>query len=147
MCNDLTSALDKVLHLAALVSADMNRFERESGLTAARIHVLWVLGAAGPSTQQSLASELGVSPRNVTGLVDGLVASGHVSRKPHPADRRAVLVTPTSRGEATIRELVASHADLAQRLFSDVPAERLAVFVTTLDHTITTFARLMEDTP
>lgn len=147
MSNDLTSALDKVLHLAALVSADMNRFERESGLTAARIHVLWVLGAAGPSTQQSLASELGVSPRNVTGLVDGLVASGHVSREPHPADRRAVLVTPTPRGEATIRELVASHADLAQRLFSDVPAERLAVFVTTLDHTITTFARLMEDTP
>lgn len=147
MFNDLTSALDKVLHLAALVSADMNRFERESGLTAARIHVLWVLGAAGPSTQQSLASELGVSPRNVTGLVDGLVASGHVSREPHPADRRAVLVTPTSRGEATIRELVASHAGLAQRLFSDVPAERLAVFVTTLDHTIMTFARLMEDTP
>lgn len=147
MPSDLTSALDKVLHLAALVSADLTRFERESGLTAARIHVLWLLGAAGPSTQQSLASELGVSPRNVTGLVDGLVASGHVSREPHPADRRAVLVTPTSRGEATIRELVASHDDLAQRLFSDVPAARLAVFVTTLDHTITTFARLMEDTP
>jgi DNA-binding MarR family transcriptional regulator len=146
MSIELTSALDKVLSLAALVSADMNRFEREAGLTAARIHVLWVLGAAGPSTQQFLAAELGVSPRNVTGLVDGLVASGHVSREPHPADRRAVLVTPTPRGEATIRELVASHDDLAQRLFGEVPAERLAAFVTTLDHTITTFARLMEET-
>jgi DNA-binding MarR family transcriptional regulator len=82
----------------------------------------------------------------VTGLVDGLVASGHVSREPHPADRRAVLVTPTPRGQATIRELVASHDDLAQRLFGEVPAERLAAFVTTLDHTITTFARLMEET-
>jgi len=146
MPSDLTSALDKVLHLATLVNADLNRFERESGLTTARIHVLWVLGAAGPSTQQSLAAELSVSPRNVTGLVDGLVASGHVSREPHPTDRRAVLVTPTSLGEATIRELLTSHDDLARTLFADVPAERLALFVSTLDHTIVTFTRLMEET-
>jgi DNA-binding MarR family transcriptional regulator len=81
----------------------------------------------------------------VTGLVDGLVASGHVSREPHPTDRRAVLVTATSLGEATIRELVTGHDDLARTLFADVPAERLAVFVSTLDHTIVTFTRLMED--
>ncbi len=72
----LTDALDKVLHLAALVGTDLTRFQRESGLTASRTHLLWVLRAAGPSTQQSLAATLSVSPRNVTGLVDGLVASG-----------------------------------------------------------------------
>ena len=141
----LTGALDKVLHLATLVNADLARFERESGLTTSRIHLLWVLGAAGPSTQASLAESLGVTPRNVTGLVDGLVASGHVSREPHPTDRRATLVTPTKAGRAAIRDLVESHEELADQLFGAVPARRLAAFVTTLDETITAFARLMEE--
>ena len=140
-----TEALDKVLHLATLVQADLARFERKSGLTTSRIHLLWVLGAAGPSTQQSLAEALGVTPRNVTGLVDGLVTSGHVTREPHPTDRRATLVTPTSTGEATIRELLDSHVDLAKQLFGHVPERRLGVFVETLDDTIATFTRLMEE--
>src|SRR5919112_1260361 len=76
-----TATLDKVLHLATLVATDLARFERESELTTSRTHLLWTLGAAGPSTQQSLATALGVSARNVTGLVDGLAASGHVSRE------------------------------------------------------------------
>ena len=141
-----TAVLDKVLHLATLVEADMARFQRESGLTSARIHLLWVLGASGPSTQQSLAAALRVSARNVTGLVDGLVASGHVSREPHPTDRRATLVTPTRKGAAAIRELVDSHEHLARQLFGDVRAKELALFAATLDATIATFTRLMEET-
>lgn len=143
---DLTATLDKVLHLATLVGADLARFERESELTTARTHLLWVLGATGPSTQQSLASALGVSARNVTGLVDGLVSSGHVSRAAHPTDRRATLVTPTAKGEVVIHSLVEGHGQLARRLFERVPAERLAVFAATLDDTIATFTRLMEET-
>lgn len=142
----LTAVLDRVLHLATLVGADLERFQAESGLTTSRAHLLWVLGAAGPSTQQSLASALNVSARNVTGLVDGLGASGHVSREPHPTDRRATLVTPTAKGERAIRELRESHEQLARQLFAHVPADRLAVFAATLDETITAFARLMEET-
>lgn len=142
---DLTGALDKVLHLAMLVGADMERFHRESGLTTARTHLLWVVGTSGPSTQQALAVVLDVSARNVTGLVDGLVSTGHVSREAHPTDRRATLVTPTAKGEAAIRDLVESHEDLARQLFGHVPAEQLATFAATLDDTIATFARLMEE--
>ena len=142
----LTAVLDKVLHLATLVGTDMTRFQQESGLTTSRAHLLWVLGAAGPGTQQSLAAALGVSARNITGLVDGLVTSGHVTRQTHPTDRRATLVTPTAKGETAIRELRDSHEQLARQLFEQVPAEQLAVFAATLDQTITTFARLMKET-
>lgn len=147
MADVLGSALDKVLHLSALVSTDLARFEAEAGLTASRIHLLWVLGLAGPATQRSLAMTLDVSPRNITGLVDGLVASGHVTREPHPHDRRAWVVTPTMLGEQTIRSLREGHADLARQLFGQVPADRLAAFVATLDQTIATFAELVEDPP
>ena len=141
-----TAALDKLLHLATLVGSDLTRFERESGLTTSRTHLLWILGAAGPSTQQSLAVALGVSARNVTGLVDGLVASGHVTREPHPSDRRATSVTPTAKGAAAIRSLIDSHEELAHQLFGHVPAERLDAFAATLDETVATFSRLMEGT-
>ncbi len=142
---DLTVVLDRVLLLSTLVQADLARFERDEGLTTSRVHLLWVLGQAGPSTQQALAVALDVTPRNVTGLVDGLVTSGHVTREPHPADRRATLVTPTEKGRRAIADLVRSHEDLAQRLFDEVPRERLAVFAEVLEETAARFARLMEE--
>ncbi len=139
-----TAVLDQVLHLSMLVQADLSRFEREQGLTTARVHLLWVLGEAGPTTQQALAQALGVTPRNITGLVDGLVGSSHVSREPHPSDRRATLVTPTALGAEVVARLQDSHVDLAQRLFGDVPDERLAVFAGVLEDTTQRFAVLME---
>ena len=145
MAEQLTGALDKVLYLSTLVATDLARFEQDSGLTAPRIHLLWTLGHTGPSPQQALAIALGVTPRNVTGLVDGLVASGHVTRESHPTDRRATLVTPTELGSQTIRDLRDSHEDLARQLFGAVPGRRLAAFVTTLDETIATFERLMTE--
>ena len=145
MTNELTTALDRVLHLSTLVATDLARFEEDSGLTAPRIHLLWMLGHTGPSIQQTLVTALDVTARNVTGLVDGLVASGHVTREPHPTDRRATLVTPTDLGRQTIRDLRDSHDDLARQLFGAVPSRRLATFVTTLDETIATFERLMKE--
>ncbi len=139
---ETTSVLDRVLLLAHLVQADLARFEREEGLSTARVHLLWVLGGTGPSTQQALAQALEVTPRNA--YVDGLVASGHVTREAHPGDRRATLVTPTPLGASTIEGLTTSHVDLAQRLFGDVPDDRLAVFAEVLDETTARFARLME---
>ncbi|TNM50270.1 MarR family transcriptional regulator [Nocardioides albidus] len=123
----------------------MARFEKESGLTGPRVQLLWALGGTGPTTQRSLATALDVTPRNITGLVDGLVASGHVTREQHPADRRATLVTPTALGAQVIDDLRESHADLARQLFGEIPARRLNTFVATLDETIATFARLMEN--
>lgn len=142
---DLTAVLDKVLHLSMLVNADLTRFEQESGLTTARIHLLWTLGLTGPATQQSLATALEVTPRNVTGLVNGLVGSGHVTREPHPTDRRATLVTPTSLGNKAIRALVESHTDLAEQLFGDLTPRQVSSFERTLDGTIARFARLMAE--
>jgi len=138
-----TSALDHLLELATLVQADLARFEKEQGLTTARTHLLWVVGESGPSTQQALASSLGVTPRNVTGLVDGLVASGHVTREPHPGDRRAALVTLTDLGTSTVASLVEGHATLADALFGHLGPGRLADFAEVLGETVSRFGALM----
>jgi Mn-dependent DtxR family transcriptional regulator len=75
-------------------------------------------------TQRALADATGVSARNVTGLVDGLVDTGFVTREPHPSDRRAALITLTERGAATADELVREQAVLAEALFGDLPDAR-----------------------
>jgi DNA-binding MarR family transcriptional regulator len=139
-----TDALDRLLALHALLRDDMARFEQRHGLTGPRVHLLWVLGATGPSTQAALAQALGVSPRNVTGLVDGLAGSGHVTREAHPGDRRASLVTLTANGQDLVAALQRDHARLADQLFGDLPAERREDLVEMLDDTLGRLRGLVE---
>jgi hypothetical protein len=56
-----------------------------------------------------------VSPRNVTGLVDGLAESGFVTREPHPTDRRATLVALTERARASKAQMDQGARDAAVR--------------------------------
>lgn len=115
------AALGQILELTVLLSADMERGLAVQGLTPSRAHLLWELQRMGPSTQQALAGALDVSPRNVTSLVDGLVATGFVTREPHPTDRRAALVTFTEHGARVAEGFVRGRADIADLLFTGMP--------------------------
>jgi DNA-binding MarR family transcriptional regulator len=70
----------------------------ENGLTLPSLRVLERLHCQGPAMMRTLADELGLSPRNMTALVDGLEGSALVARRPHPSDRRAVVVELTASG-------------------------------------------------
>jgi DNA-binding MarR family transcriptional regulator len=126
--------LDRVLELTVLLGRDMADSLAREGLTESRAHVLWQLQQRGPCIQAELAADLHVTPRTITALVDGLVATGFVTREPHPSDRRAALVTFTSRGRATAQALADGHRRLARQLFADLPA---GDFDTGLRHVIT----------
>lgn len=119
-----------------LLHDDMTRALARDGLTESRTHLLWVLLRQGPATQRALADALRVSARNVTGLVDALVATGFVTREPHPTDRRAALVTLTEHGERTTAVLARDYAELARALFADMPAERFECFVAGLERVL-----------
>lgn len=117
--------LDRLLQIADLFQKDMARAFEGTGLTPARVHLLWMLQHAGPSTQRALAQLLEVSPRNITGLVDALEGSGHVRRTPHPTDRRAVLVELTADAARTMTRMQQEHDELNATLVAAVaPADR-----------------------
>jgi DNA-binding MarR family transcriptional regulator len=101
-----------------VLNDDMTQAIEALGLTPSRTHLLWELGQRGPVPQRVLAEALNVTPRAVTGLVDALVANGLVTREPHPSDRRATLVTFTSRGKRLVAQLKRDHETLARALFS-----------------------------
>ena len=110
-------ALEHLLEVATLLGEGMEADAAGRGLSVARVEVLWVLQHRGPLRQCDLADFLRVSPRNITGLVDGLEASGFAARHPHPSDRRAFLVSLTDTGRALTEALVADQDDFASFLF------------------------------
>lgn len=132
MRTDHRSALARVLELSILVNEDMDRGLEPLGLSRSRTRLLWEL-LQGPRTQRDLAEALGVSPRNITGLVDGLVESGFVTREPHPRDRRATLVTFTRRGSRVMAQMERDHARFADLLFDDLTDRQVNSLVKSLD--------------
>jgi hypothetical protein len=58
----------------------------------------------------------------------GLVATGVVTREPHPSDRRATLVTFTERGHVTAQALLDDHRRLARQLFAGMAGDVFGSF-------------------
>ena len=131
-----TDTLDQLLELVVLVNEDMTRSLAREGLTVPRARLAWLIHHEGPATQRALAGSLKVTPRNVTGLVDGLADAGFVTREPHPTDRRATLVSLTERGAATMAAMDRGHRELAALLFGDMSGREFGAFAAGLDHVV-----------
>lgn len=122
------SALGRIFALVVLLNDDMTQRLAQDGLTVSRGRVLWHVHQRGPSTQRVLADALLVSPRTITGLVDGLVATGFATREPHPTDRRATLVSVTQHGARTVEAMARGRQELAELLFAGMPGEAFDCF-------------------
>ena len=138
-------ALEQILELSVLLTEDMAGELGRLGLTRSRAHVVWLVHQRGPMTQRALADAIGVSARNVTGLVDGLTETGFVSRQPHPSDRRATLVTLTEHGAATADDLAAQQVVLARALFAELPDREFDQLSSGLDHVVTALRTLIAE--
>jgi DNA-binding MarR family transcriptional regulator len=122
------TVLDRLLEIGELFQKDMSRAFDDTPLTPARVHLLWALQHDGPMSQHGLATRLEVSPRNITGLVDALEASGYVSRSPHPTDRRSTIVSLAASARRMMRRMQRDHAELTAELLGAVdPADRAAL--------------------
>ena len=92
-------------------------------ITIAQLKSLFFISNQGGSNLGQLAAALGVTPANVTGIVDRLLEHGLVSRKENMQDRRMLLLRTTSKGEelvANLRERRRSHlSEILARLSVD----------------------------
>ncbi len=125
-------ALGMILELVVVLNEDMTKHLEREGLTNSRAPVIWFLGQNGPMTQKELAAAMGVSARNITGLVDALEATGFVTRGPHPTDRRATLVSLTKHGAKTATAMDRDKEELADLLFDGIPRQQVDGFVDVL---------------
>jgi DNA-binding MarR family transcriptional regulator len=107
--------LERTRMLAALA--------RQVGISETDLDALEHLEAAGPLTQRDLGARLALSSGAVTMLADRLERAGWVNRRPHPTDRRFVLLELSPQvAEQTPPALARYHAAI-QALAAEVPAE------------------------
>lgn len=89
--HESTTLLREVIQL----SDDFERYmARELTVNATDLQAMEHLIQHGPASPTELARALGVSTAAATVVVDRLSKVGHVTREPHPTDRRAVSVVP-----------------------------------------------------
>ena len=73
-------------------------------------------------TPGMIADHLGISTASTTKLLDRLELAGHVTRAPHPTDRRAMFITVNPAAHAEVQEKVgrmhAKRFEVASRLTS-----------------------------
>jgi DNA-binding MarR family transcriptional regulator len=103
------------------------------GLSMARTKVLRRLHEQGPTRQNVLAVDFGLSPHSITDIVDGLERLGMAERRPDPTDRRAKLVAITEAGEAGLNVANATRERLLEQVFGALSQEDLATFLRLLD--------------
>jgi DNA-binding MarR family transcriptional regulator len=106
----------------------LDRVDRESGLTAARLSALSVLVFGGPCSLGELARAERVAGPTMTRIVDGLVALGLADRQPDPIDRRAVRLAATDEGTRLMRQARDRRVDtIAAGLRRLAPDQRAAL--------------------
>ncbi len=95
------------------------------GLTYMQLLTLCLVASCkeGPA-MQGVTATLGCDASNVTGLVDKLVIQGFLKRSESPHDRRAKVVTLTSKGEKTRLDALQEFA--RTDIFNDLTPEELA---------------------
>ena len=87
-------------------------------ITPSQARALGVLTRHGPMRLGALSEYLRIVPRSVTEVVDALEEACLVERRPDPDDRRATLVTLTSRGKEVDAGIRAARAAEAEGFFA-----------------------------
>ncbi|MGP3535959.1 MarR family winged helix-turn-helix transcriptional regulator [Microbacterium sp. RD1] len=92
----------------------------------------YLLKASGEGRSVSpseLTRYLGVSTASTTAIIDRLEKSGHVTRVPHPSDRRSILVVATAESDAEVRATLGSMHQRMMAAVIDMTPEESAVVI------------------
>jgi DNA-binding MarR family transcriptional regulator len=92
------------------------------GLSYARLRLLQALHCSGPAIMRDLGAQLGATPRNMTAIVDALEEARLVVRRPHPTDRRAILVELSPAGFREADKELGPRLDAMAEIFTGLSA-------------------------
>jgi DNA-binding MarR family transcriptional regulator len=98
----------------------------ELNLTLAQLKSLFFIAAKDKTNFKKLAEALGVTPPNVTGIIDRLVEQGLVTRTENPEDRRIMLLQATEKGQELLNNLRERHITQMSQVLSYLTNEELA---------------------
>lgn len=112
----------RLLTCTTLIEGEIRRRLRDQfDVTLPRFDLMAQLDKAPDGmTLSDLSKRMMVSNGNLTGLVDRLVASGHLDRRVSETDRRAQVIRLTAAGRGEFRAMAAEHEAWIADLFGDL---------------------------
>jgi DNA-binding MarR family transcriptional regulator len=120
----ILAVFDGLMHrLMASHAPELNLID----LTMSQTKALYLVLAAGQLRMSQLAARLGVTSSTATGVVDGLVSQGLLTRHEDPADRRQVVVNATAEAEATLESFRELNSRRMREMLAHVNAADLMV--------------------
>ena len=111
----------RIQRAAAVLRPHLDQTHADSHLAGESFDVLASLRRSGSPYQLSptqLYREMMLTSGAMTNRIDRLQEAGLVARRPHPGDRRAMLVRLTPKGKTLIDAAVAKHVANEERLLA-----------------------------
>ena len=131
--SDLALIGTTIHRVAQLIQQRIDNEIGDSGLT----RLSWMAAAhvedAPGLSIGDLADRLEVGPATAGQLVDRMVRGGWVERSPSPVDRRAQIVSATSKARAMLEELAPRQWALEDDILQDLSADERRVLLALLE--------------
>jgi DNA-binding MarR family transcriptional regulator len=86
-------------------------------LTVPQVKTLFFVSNQPGTNPTSIAAALGVTPPNVTGIVDRLVEQGLLIRRGNDEDRRALILQTTEKADSILSGLRGRRTDVLRKLY------------------------------
>jgi DNA-binding MarR family transcriptional regulator len=122
--------IEEIIQLEQQIDHARGQYVHEAwldlSLTIGQLKSLFFIDFEGSTNFKKLATALGVTPPNVTGIVDHLVEQGLVSREENPEDRRMLLLKTTDKGKALLAKLRESSINHMSGILSQLSLEELS---------------------
>jgi DNA-binding MarR family transcriptional regulator len=135
---------EEIIQLQRQVSHTMAQYVPEAwinlSLTISQLKSLFFIESESGTNFRKLAAALGVTPPDVTRIVDRLVEQGLVSRRENPEDRRMLLLQTTKKGKALLASLRDSRTAHLSHILARLSTEEL----TTIAQGLTALVRAAE---
>lgn len=101
----------------------------DDAVTPIQMRTLVILASRGPLRATDLAHALGVHPSNATRACDKLAEAGFLDRRENPANRRALIISLTPRGQRVITSITRRRARAIAEVLRAIPGHRRAAIV------------------
>jgi DNA-binding MarR family transcriptional regulator len=118
--NSFNQVVDQEQEPVASLPADLERIP--PGISLSAVKALYYISVRNPS-QGQLATLLGVSRADVTGITDRLERKGLVSRVPCSHDRRCTQVSPTQEGLLLAEDIFGSKQNVRKLQTRHLPRD------------------------
>ena len=115
-------------HQLAYLSRNLEPYRLGGG---SYIYLLYIMENPG-ITQSELSTRLFIDRATVSKMVSYLEKEGMITRRPNPADGRAVILDITPHGETVYGELTRVATQYRQLMVADIPTEDCQVTIRTL---------------